>query len=85
MNPNGYDHNFSKQRQKKPGTILGGLRNLNGQLKYKPYPMPKSRLKKLKLESFKYSTSLYFNMIYCHICFSEYVNNICTSILLWVK
>ena len=59
--------------------------NLNRQLKRKPYPMPKIREMILKLELFKYATSLELNMGYYQIYLSGYSSNICTIILPWGK
>ena len=47
--------------------FLSIFRNLNKQLKQKPHPIPKTNEMLLKLEGFKYSTSLYLNMGYYHI------------------
>ena len=61
------------------------LRNLNRQLKHKPYPMQKIREMSLNLESFKYALSLDLNIVYCHIRLSRHASNLCTIILPWVK
>ena len=47
--------------------FLSDFRNLNKQLKQKPYPMPKTNEILLKLEGFQYDTSLDLNMGYYHI------------------
>ena len=47
--------------------FISDFRNLNKQLKRKPYPMTKTNEMLFKLEGFKYDTLLYLNMGYCHI------------------
>ena len=42
--------------------FLSGFRNLNKQLKRKPYPMPKINEILLKLKGFQYTTSFDLNM-----------------------
>ena len=46
---------------------LSDFRNLNKQLKRKPYPMPKNNEMLLKLEGFQYAMSLDLNMGYYYI------------------
>ena len=46
---------------------LGDFRNLNKQLKRKPYTMPKINEMLLKLEGFWYAASLDLNMGHYHI------------------
>ena len=65
--------------------LLSDLRNLNRQLKSKPYPMPKIRNMLFNLEEFQYAKSLYLNMSYYHIRLSEQVSNLCKIILPWEK
>ena len=60
---------------------LSDFWNLNKQLKRKSYPLPKICEMLLKLEVFKYATSLDLNMGYNHICISEEENELCTIIL----
>ena len=47
--------------------FLSDFRNLNKPLKREPYPMPKINKILLRLEGFQCATSLYLNMVYCHI------------------
>ena len=63
--------------------LLGYLRNLNRQLKRKPYPMPKILDMLSKSEGFKYDISLDLNMSYYHISLSEYASKLCTTITPW--
>ena len=65
--------------------FLSGFRNLNIQLKRKPYPMPKIREMLLKVEGFKYATSLELNMGYYHIHIIDQASNLCTINLPWGK
>ena len=65
--------------------FLNDFRNLNSQLKHKPYPMPKISEMLLKLEGFQYATSLDLKMGYYCIRLSEEANNLCTIILPWIK
>ena len=59
---------FAKPKPKLSRVIfLSDFRNLNKQLKQKPYPMPKIYEMLLKLACFQYATSLDFNMGYHHI------------------
>ena len=63
--------------------LLSDFRNLNRQLKRKPYPMPKILDILLNLEGFQYAISLDLNMGYYHIRISKQASNICTIILPW--
>ena len=65
--------------------LISDFRNLNGQLKHKPYPMPKMRKMILNLEGFQYTTSLELNMGYYRIRLSKQASNLCTTILQWGK
>ena len=65
--------------------FLSDFRNLNKQLKRKPYLMPKVCDMLLKLEGFKYAMSLEPNMGYYHIRLNEEESNLCTIILTWGK
>ena len=65
--------------------FLSRFRNLNRQIKHKPYPMPKISTILLKLKGFKYSNSLDSNMGYYHIQLSKDISNLCNIILPWVK
>ena len=55
----------------------------NGEMKIKPYPMPKISKILLKLEVFKYVNSPDLNMGYYNSRCSENVTNLCVIILLW--
>ena len=66
-------------------TFLSNFRNLNKQLKQKPYPMPNINGMLLKLEGFQYDMSLDLNMGYYHIRLSKNSSNLCTIIIPWVK
>ena len=61
--------------QPKPKTsrvrFLNDFRNLNMQIKHRPYPMPKIRKMLLNLEGFQYATSLNLNIGYYHIRLSK--------------
>ena len=61
--------------------FLSHLRNLNKQLKRKPYPMPKINEMLLGLEGFQYATSPNLNMGYYHIRLSKNTSNLCTNII----
>jgi len=54
---------------KKDGSVrfISDFRELNKRIKRKPYPIPKIQDMLLKLEGFKYATSLDLNMGYYHI------------------
>jgi hypothetical protein len=54
---------------KKDGTVqfISDFRELNKRIKRKPYPIPKIQDLLLKLEGFRYATSLDLNMGYYHI------------------
>jgi hypothetical protein len=54
---------------KKDGTVrfISDFRELNKRIKRKPYPNPKIQDLLLKLEGFRYATSLDLNMGYYHI------------------
>ena len=63
--------------------FLSDSRNLNRQLKRNPYPMTKIREMLLKLEGFKYATSLELKIVYYNIRISDQSINLCTIILPW--
>ena len=65
--------------------LLSDLRNLNKQLKQKPYPMHKTNEILLELEVFQYAPSLDLNMGYYHIRISKNASNLYTIILSWGK
>ena len=65
--------------------FLSDFRNLNKQLKRKPYPMSKINEMLLKLEGFQDATSLGLNMGYYHILLYKNTSNLCTNFLPWGK
>ena len=85
MTQNGYPYPSHNLNQKNWVCFLSGFRNINKQLKHKPYPMPKINEMLLKLEGFRYDKSLDLNMVYYHIWHSEKLRNLCMFIIPWVK
>ena len=73
--------------QKKNGTVrfISDFRELNKRIKREPYPIPKIQDLLLKLEGFKYATSLDLNMRYYHINLSTDSKQLCTIVLPWGK
>ena len=65
--------------------FLSEFRNLNRQLKHKPYPMTKIRKILFNLEGIQYATSLDLNIGYYQIQLSKQASNLCKIILLWGK
>ena len=61
--------------------FLSDFRNLNKQLKPKPYATPKINEMLLKLDGFNYSMSLDLNIGHFRIQLSEDTNNLCMLIL----
>ena len=72
---------------KKNGTVrfISDFRELNKRIKRKPYPIPKIQDLLLKLEGFKYATSLDLNMGYYHISLCPFSKRLCTIVLPWGK
>ena len=72
---------------KKDHTIrfINDFRELNKRIKRIPYPLPKIQDMLLKLEGFKYATSLDLNMGYYHIRLDNFSKSLCTLILPWGK
>ena len=72
---------------KKDETIrfISDFRELNKRIKRKPYPIPKIKDLLLKLEGFKWATSLDLNMGYYHIQLSPFSKSLCTIVLPWGK
>ena len=57
------------------------FRELNNHIKHTPYPIPKIQDLLLKLEGFKYTTSLDLNMGYYHIQLDLTSRKLCTIVL----
>lgn len=72
---------------KKDGTVrfISDFRELNKLIKRKPFPLPKIQDLLLKLEGFRYATSLDLNMGYYHIELSPASKRLCTIVLPWGK
>jgi transposase InsO family protein len=72
---------------KKNGTVrfISDFRELNKRIKRKPFPIPKIQDLLLKLEGFKYATSLDLNMGYYHINLCPMSKRLCTIVLPWGK
>ena len=72
---------------KSDGTIrfLTDFRELNKRIKRKLYPIPKIQDLLLKLEGFKWATSLDLNMGYYHIHLNPFSKSLCTIVLPWGK
>ena len=72
---------------KKDGTVrfINDFRELNKRIRRKPYPIPKIQDLLLKLEGFRYATSLDLNMGYYHIELSPNSKKLCTIVLPWGK
>ena len=72
---------------KKNGTVrfISDFRELNKRIKRKPFPIPKIQDLLLKLEGFKYATSLDLNMGYYHIELCPESKKLCTIVLPWGK
>ena len=72
---------------KKNGTVrfISDFRELNKRIKRKPFPIPKIQDLLLKLEGFKYASSLDLNMGYYHIKLCPFSKKLCTIVLPWGK
>jgi RNase H-like domain found in reverse transcriptase/Reverse transcriptase (RNA-dependent DNA polymerase) len=72
---------------KKDGSVrfISDFRELNKRIRQKPFPIPKIQDMLLKLEGFKYTTSLDLNMGYYHIELSPHSKQLCTIVLPWGK
>ena len=72
---------------KKNGTVrfISDFRELNKRIQRKPYPIPKIQDLLLKLEGFRYATSLDLNMGYYHIELCPESKKLCTIVLPWGK
>ena len=67
---------------KKDGSVrfISDFRELNKRIRRKPYPIPKIQDMLLKLEGFKYATSLDLNMGYYHIELSAKSKELCAIV-----
>jgi hypothetical protein len=65
--------------------FISDFRELNKCIKRKPYPIPLIQDILLKLEGFKYATSLDLNMGYYHIKLDPQSRKLCTIVLPWGK
>ena len=72
---------------KKDGTVrfISDFRELNKRIRRKPFPIPKIHDLLLKLEGFRYATSLDLNMGYYHIELTPFSKQLCTIVLPWGK
>ena len=72
---------------KKNGTVrfISDFRELNKRIHRKPFPIPKIQDLLLKLEGFKYASSLDLNMGYYHIKLCPSSKKLCTIVLPWGK
>ena len=72
---------------KKDGTVrfISDFRELNKRIRRKPYPIPHIQDMLLRLEGFKYATSLDLNMGYYHIELCPFSKELCTIVLPWGK
>ena len=72
---------------KKNGTVrfISDFRELNKRIRRKPFPIPRIQDLLLKLEGFKYASSLDLNMGYYHIELCPQSKRLCTIVLPWGK
>ena len=72
---------------KKNGTVrfISDFRELNKRIRRKPFPIPKIQDLLLKLEGFRYASSLDLNMGYYHIELCPESKRLCTIVLPWGK
>ena len=72
---------------KKNGTVrfISDFRELNKRIRRKPFPIPRIQDLLLKLEGFKYASSLDLNMGYYHIELCPNSKKLCTIVLPWGK
>ena len=64
---------------------IADLREVNKNIKRKPFPLPKISELLQKLEGFTYATSLDLNMGYYHIALTPNASKLCTVVLPWGK
>ena len=76
---------FIKSKKNISVHFLSDFRELNKQIKRKPFPMPKIQDLLQKLEGFTYATSLDLNMGYYHIELTPNARRLCTIIMPWGK
>jgi hypothetical protein len=74
-------------KAKKTGDVrmLTYFRRLNAQIKIKPFPLPKISDLLRKLSGSKFATAIDRSMRYYHIPLDLEAQNLCTTILPWVK
>ena len=72
---------------KKDNTVrfISDFRELNKRIRQQPYPIPKIQDLLIRLEGFKYGTSLDLNMGYYHIELSAKSKELCTIVTQWGK
>ena len=76
---------FLIPKKDKTVRFISDFRELNKRIKRKPFPLPKIQDMLLKLEGFKYATSLDLNMGYYHIQLDPASKKLCTIVLPWGK
>ena len=76
---------FIIPKKNKTVRFISDFRELNKRIKRKPFPIPKIQDLLLKLEGFKYATSLDLNMGYYHIRLCPFSRKLCTIVLPWGK
>ena len=74
---------FIIPKKDKTVRFISDFRELNKRIKRKPFPIPKIQDLLLKLEGFRYGTSLDLNMGYYHIVLSPHSRRLCTIVLPW--
>ena len=74
---------YTKERQH--STFISDFRELNKRILRQPYPIPKIQDLLLRLERFRYGTTLYLNMGYYHIEISAKSKELCTIVTQWGK
>jgi len=72
---------FIIPKKDKSVRFISDFRELNKRIKRQPYPIPKIQDMLLKLEGFRYATSLDLNMGYYHIELSPDAKKLCTIVL----
>ena len=70
---------------KKNGTVrfISDVKELYKTIKTKPFPIPKVQDMSLKVEGFRYATSLDLSMGSCHITLCPISRKLCTMVLSW--